>query len=116
MRFFRRPCVAAALVLAAVLPGPAVRAQAPVSRDSGPRASEALAAPTVYKLKNGLTIVLSEDDRLPLVSVVVAYKAGSIDEPPGKTGLASLMENLMFEGSADVPDHQHINLINRVGG
>ncbi len=116
MRFFRRARVPAALILAALLTGPAIRAQAPVSRDADPRETDVLAAPTVYKLKNGLTVVLSEDDRLPLVSVVVAYKAGSINEPPGKTGLASLMENLMFEGSADVPDHQHINLINRVGG
>jgi zinc protease len=116
MLFFRRPCVPAALVLATLLPCPATRAQTPAAPSPASRGTDALAAPTVYKLKNGLTVVLSEDDRLPMVSVVVAYKAGSIYEPRGKTGLAALMENLMFEGSADVPDHQHINLINRVGG
>ena len=71
---------------------------------------------TFYKLKNGLTVILSEDNTLPLVSVVVAYGAGSIHEQPGKTGLATLMENLMFSGSLDVPPLQHINFINRVGG
>lgn len=112
MLFSRRPRIPAALVLAVCLPGAGAYAQTPTP----PSGTDALAPPTVYKLKNGLTVVLSEDDSLPLVSVVVAYKAGSIYESPGKTGLASLLENLMFEGSADVPDHQHINLVNRMGG
>jgi zinc protease len=71
---------------------------------------------TQYKLRNGLTVVISEDDSLPLVSIVVAYKAGSIYEQPGKTGLAALLENLMFAGSTDVPPLQHISFVNRVGG
>jgi len=116
MRFFRRPCIPAAVLLAALLPCPTASAQAPAPRDADARTADVLAAPTIYKLKNGLTVVLSEDDRLPLVSVVVAYKAGSIYESAGKTGLAALLENFMFEGSADVPEHQHINLVNRVGG
>ncbi len=71
---------------------------------------------TQYKLRNGLTVVISEDDSLPQVSVVVAYKAGSIYEKPGKTGLAALLENLMFSGSANVRPLQHISFINHVGG
>jgi len=69
-----------------------------------------------YKLKNGLQVILSEDDSLPVVSVAVAYRAGSIHELPGKSGLANLMKNMMFSGSADVPPQQHFNNINRVGG
>lgn len=71
---------------------------------------------TPYKLKNGLHVLLSEDHSLPIVSVVVAYKVGSINEEPGKTGLAYLMENLMFLGSENVERMQHISIINRVGG
>jgi zinc protease len=71
---------------------------------------------TQYRLKNGLTVIISEDNSLPLVSVVVAYKAGSIYEQPGKTGLAALLENMMFTGSADVAPLQHISFINGVGG
>jgi predicted Zn-dependent peptidase len=71
---------------------------------------------TPYKLKNGLNVILSEDQSLPVVSVVVAYDVGSINEPPGKTGLAYLMENLMFQGSENVNRMQHISLINKVGG
>jgi predicted Zn-dependent peptidase len=71
---------------------------------------------TQYKLENGLQVILSEDQSLPVVSVVVAYDVGSINEPPGKTGLAYLMENLMFQGSENVNRMQHISLINKVGG
>jgi len=69
-----------------------------------------------FTLKNGLEVVLSEDDTLPLVSVVMAYQAGSIREEPGKTGLAFLLENMMFMGSLNVGPMQHIGYINRVGG
>lgn len=68
------------------------------------------------KFENGLHVILSEDHSLPLVSVVVAYNVGSINEDPGKTGLAHLVENLMFQGSENVRQMQHISTINRVGG
>ncbi len=71
---------------------------------------------TQYKLKNGLSVVVSEDYSLPLVSVVVAYAAGSIHEEPGKTGMAYLLENMMFQGSINIGPMQHIGHINRIGG
>jgi zinc protease len=80
-------------------------------------AAEGLFPLTQYKLRNGLQVILSVDPSLPLVSVVVGYNVGSVDEPPGKTGLAFLMKNLMFSsGSENVPPNQHINYIHRVGG
>ncbi len=69
-----------------------------------------------YKLKNGLHVILSEDGSLPLVSVVVAYGVGPIREQPGKSGLAYLMETLMFQGSENISPMQHINYIQRIGG
>ncbi len=69
-----------------------------------------------YSLKNGLRIVLSEDHSLPIVSVVVAYKVGSIDEEPGKTGMAHLLENLMFQGSRNIGQMQHYSFIQKIGG
>jgi predicted Zn-dependent peptidase len=68
------------------------------------------------QLKNGLEVILSEDNSLPLVSVVMAYHAGSIHEQPGKTGLAYLLENMMFMGSLNVGPMQHIGFISRIGG
>lgn len=67
-------------------------------------------------LKNGLRVILSEDYSLPIVSVVVAYKVGSINEEPGKTGLAHLLENLMFQGSRNVGQMQHYSFIQKIGG
>ncbi len=69
-----------------------------------------------YKLENGLQVILSEDYSLPVVSVAVAYNVGSINEPPGKTGLAYLLENLMFQGSQNIGRMQHISFIHRTGG
>ncbi len=71
---------------------------------------------SVYQLKNGLTVILSEDSSLPLVSVVCAYKVGSAYEKKGESGLAYLLENLMFMGSKNVGPMQHIRYIHRVGG
>lgn len=69
-----------------------------------------------FKLKNGLTVLLSIDESLPLVSIVVAYGVGSTHDSPGKEGLAYLLENLMFQGSRNIGPMQHINYLNRIGG
>jgi len=69
-----------------------------------------------FQLKNRLDVILSEDSSLPLVSVVMAYHAGSVDEQPGKTGLAYLCENMMFMGSLNVGPMQHISFVSRTGG
>lgn len=70
----------------------------------------------LHTLRNGLKVILSEDHSLPLVSVAVAYQAGSINEEPGKSGLAYLLENLMFQGSENIGRMQHIGFIRRIGG
>lgn len=67
-------------------------------------------------LKNGLTVILAEDDSLPVVSIVIEYRVGSLHDPPGKAGLAYLLENFMFQGSQNVGRMQHFSFINRTGG
>ncbi|MBS3818114.1 insulinase family protein [bacterium] len=69
-----------------------------------------------HELQNGLQVILSEDYSVPVVSVVIAYQVGSIHEKPGKSGIAYLLENLMFQGSENVGPMQHINFIHRMGG
>jgi len=71
---------------------------------------------SVYSLKNGLTIILSKDSTFPLVTVICAYKVGSAYEEKEKTGLARLLENLMFMGSKNVGPMQHITFIHKIGG
>jgi zinc protease len=69
-----------------------------------------------YRLRNGLRVILSEDARLPLVTVAVGYGAGTLREKPGQEGLAYLLENLMFQGSDNVSPLQHITFVQKVGG
>src|SRR5438309_6101807 len=52
-----------------------------------------------YELPNGLTVILSEDHRAPLVAVDVWYRVGAMNELPGRSGFAHLFEHLMFQGS-----------------
>ncbi|MES3004242.1 MAG: pitrilysin family protein [Pseudomonadota bacterium] len=54
---------------------------------------------TKFVLKNGLTLLVHEDHKLPVVAVNTWYHVGSKDEVPGKTGFAHLFEHLMFSGS-----------------
>src|SRR3954451_21907788 len=58
---------------------------------------------TVYRLKNGLTVIVHEDHKAPVAAVSVWYNVGSKDEPASKTGFAHLFEHLMFNGSEDLP-------------
>ncbi len=88
----------------------------PAPLDAGEEGKSIIFPLSRYKLKNRLEVVLSEDYSLPLVSVVVAYGAGSIHEEPGKTGLAYLLENMMFQGSTNIGPMQHIGHIDRIGG
>jgi zinc protease len=57
-----------------------------------------------HVLPNGLTLVIHEDHKAPLVAVNVWYHVGSKDEKPGKTGFAHLFEHLMFNGSEHFND------------
>ena len=53
---------------------------------------------TRYKLDNGLTLIVHEDHKAPVVAVNIWYHVGSKDERPGRTGFAHLFEHLMFNG------------------
>ncbi|MCH7538487.1 MAG: insulinase family protein, partial [Proteobacteria bacterium] len=57
-----------------------------------------------FTLENGLTVIVHEDRKAPIVAVSVWYKVGSKDEPDGKTGFAHLFEHLMFNGSENYDD------------
>jgi len=67
-------------------------------------------------LANGMRVVVHEDRSAPLVAVHLMYRAGSRDERPGRTGLAHLLEHLLFEGSLNTPKGQYDMLLESVGG
>ena len=57
---------------------------------------------TMFKLKNGLTVIVHEDHKAPVAAVAIWYNVGAKDEPKGKTGFAHLFEHLMFNGSENL--------------
>lgn len=104
--------VAAAALLAVSTP---VWASGPAARNAPAAAPAVQAAPvselvrevdipyTRFTLDNGLTVLVHEDHKAPVVAVSVWYNVGSKDEPAGKTGFAHLFEHLMFGGSENAP-------------
>lgn len=86
IRNFLRPALA---VIACIL-GLTVSAQA---------ASLVLTSPKIYRLQNGLTVLVREDNRFPLASVRLYVKAGSAWERPDEAGISHLLEHMVFKGS-----------------
>jgi zinc protease len=70
----------------------------------------------IFKLPNGLTVVLSEDHSTPIVHLQLTYHVGSKNEKPGRTGFAHLFEHMMFKGSRNVEPEAHTSIISSVGG
>jgi len=67
-----------------------------------------------HVLKNGLTLIVHEDRKAPIVAVNVWYHVGSKNEKPGKTGFAHLFEHLMFNGSENFNDDYH-KVLEKIG-
>ncbi len=67
-----------------------------------------------YVLPNGLTLIVHQDPKAPIVAVNVWYHVGSKNEKPGKTGFAHLFEHLMFNGSENFKD-EYFKPFERVG-
>ncbi len=67
-----------------------------------------------FMLANGLTVLVHEDHKAPIVAVNTWYHVGSKNEKPGKTGFAHLFEHLMFSGS-DNFNYTYINAMERIG-
>jgi zinc protease len=67
-----------------------------------------------FVLKNGLTLIVHEDHKAPIVAVNVWYHVGSKNEKPGKTGFAHLFEHLMFNGSEHFDD-DYFQALERIG-
>jgi zinc protease len=67
-----------------------------------------------FVLPNGLTVLVHEDHKAPIVAVNVWYHVGSKNERPGRTGFAHLFEHLMFNGSEHY-DKEFQDPLERVG-
>lgn len=75
-----------------------------------------LLATRVERLDNGLTVVLHQDKRAPVVELQLWYRIGAIDEPAGLTGISHALEHMMFRGSATVAPGEYSRRIAQLGG
>jgi len=89
--------VAVALVLPGLAPAPSAVAQERV-------------------LANGLKVLVKEDRRAPTVVHLIVYRAGSVDEVNGRTGVAHALEHMMFKGTRTVPSGEFSRRVAAMGG
>ena len=93
-----------------------LRAQSPAAGAAPPPASSRLEVPyRLFKLTNGLTVILHQDKSVPVAAVNVWYHVGSANERRGRTGFAHLFEHLMFEGSKNVKEGEFDTLLEAAG-
>ncbi|WP_373025382.1 M16 family metallopeptidase [Thioalkalivibrio sp.] len=67
-------------------------------------------------LDNGLTVLVLEDQRAPVVANMVWYRVGSADEHSGITGISHLLEHMMFRGSEEYEPGEFSRIVSRLGG
>jgi len=68
------------------------------------------------KLANGLRVIVKPDRRAPVAVMMLLYKVGSIDELNGVTGVAHVLEHMMFKGTPNTPAGEYSRLIAAAGG
>ena len=79
----------------------------------------AFAAPStteIHTLANGMRVIVRTDHRAPVVVSMVWYKVGSIDEFNGTTGVAHVLEHMMFKGTQSVPAGEFSKTVAAAGG
>ena len=91
--------IAALLALVGLLPGPAAAAEV-VSRT----------------LDNGMEVFVKPDHRAPVVTSMVWYRVGGVDEHLGRTGISHVLEHMMFKGTEEVGPGEFSEIIARNGG
>ena len=72
--------------------------------------------PYEHSLVNGLRVIVKEDRRAPTAVHMVWYRAGSMDETNGTTGVAHLLEHMMFKGTPTIGAGEFSRLVAAAGG
>mgnify|MGYP005990766605 CR=1 FL=1 len=69
-----------------------------------------------YTLKNGMHVILHQDNSAPVVTVAVMYHVGAKDELDGKTGMAHFYEHLLFTGTKNIERGEWSKIVSSNGG
>ena len=67
-------------------------------------------------LPNGMKLIVKQDTRAPTVAHMVWYRAGSMDEVNGSTGVAHVLEHMMFKGTVKVKAGDFSRRVAAAGG
>ncbi len=102
---------AAARAGSVATPGPVVAAG---SAEAAPQVTERAAVE--HRLANGMKVLVKPDRRAPTVAHMVWYRAGSMDEVNGRTGVAHVLEHMMFKGTATVAPGEFSKRVAAMGG
>jgi zinc protease len=79
-------------------------------------AGPAVANPFETTLPNGLRVIVKEDRRAPVAVHMVWYRVGAMDEKDGTTGVAHLLEHMMFKGTKKLKPGEFNEIVARAGG
>ena len=85
------------------------------AKDADPSVNTVFNAQTTT-LENGLQVVVVENNRAPVVTHMVWYKAGAADEAWGQSGIAHFLEHLMFKGSTGLEAGEFSRTVRALGG
>jgi len=99
------------LALAGAFLAPAAQAQ-----PAAAAAATATARPVQYTLSNGMTLIVQPDRRAPTVAHMVWVRVGSIDEVDGTSGVAHVLEHMMFKGTPDLKPGEFSRRVAALGG
>lgn len=105
-----RPVLAVAVALLAFLARPASSQDPSAAADTADAAASfvepvaSVEGISEYRLDNGLRVLLFPDPSQPRITVNITYLVGSRHEGYGETGMAHLLEHLLFQGTPDHPD------------
>jgi zinc protease len=113
MRALYASCCWAALMAFGAFNAPQAMAQARAS-DSAAVADEA--APRQFILANGMTLLVKVDRRAPTAVHMLWVRVGSIDEVDGTSGVAHVLEHMMFKGTPSMGPGEYSKRIAALGG
>jgi zinc protease len=103
-----------ALALLAPLPAPApAQSPPPPAGGEGPAATAQAFERT---LPNGMKVLVKRDNRAPTAVHMVWYRAGSMDEVNGRTGVAHVLEHMMFKGTRTLAPGEFSRRVAAMGG
>ena len=88
----------------------------PTGMASAGQVGQTEANTTEFRLSNGMRVIVKEDHRAPTVAHQIYYRAGGTDEVSGTTGVAHMLEHMMFKGTPKVPVGEFSRQIALLGG